>query len=184
METSNSVGIVKRIRENAGIGLWHKGHQRMTSDPTAVAKLDELLTALRGYDDPRRATGEWKQVYRLLQQAGLPAGRLAGVVGMRDVAGLAGLIDQLRAPAPSAAPGDAPDPEVLKKALQAFRKRLSLTVLDEESKLGRSPLTKGSGASVAAIIPPDEWPDAVWQELTRQGKLRYIGHGFYELPRR
>jgi len=151
----------------------------MTSDPTTLAKLDELLTAVRAYDDPRRAAGEWKKVYRLLLQAGLPTGRVTAVVGMRDVPGLAGLIDQLRA----AVPGDAPDPEVLRKALKAFRKRLSLTVLDEESKLGHSPLTKGSDPSLAAITPPAEWPDSIWQELVRQGKLRYIGHGFYALPK-
>ena len=155
----------------------------MTSDPTSLAKLDELLTAVRGYDDPRRAASEWKQLYRLLLQAGLPTGRVSGIVGMRDVAGLAGLIDQLRAADTAAGPGDAIDPEVLRKAMKAFRKRLSLTVLDDESKLGHSPLTKGSDPSLAAITPPAEWPNSVWQELTRQGKLRYIGHGFYELPK-
>ncbi|NQU75536.1 MAG: hypothetical protein HQ546_04370 [Planctomycetes bacterium] len=100
---------------------------------------------------------------------------------MRDVDGLAALIDQLRSPAPAAATVVVPDAEICKKALQAFRKRLSLTVLDEESKLGRSPLSKGADSHVAAaIIPPSEWPESVWEELVRQGKLRYIGHGFYE----
>ena len=32
----------------------------MTSDPTIVAKLEELMTAVKGYDDPRRAAAEWK----------------------------------------------------------------------------------------------------------------------------
>jgi hypothetical protein len=151
----------------------------MTSDPTTVTKLDELMTAIRGYDDPRRAADEWKQVYKLLQKTELPPGRVAHVVGMRDVAGLAALIDQLRVPA-AAAPADAPSEETCRKAMRAFRKRLSLTILDEESKLGHSPLSKGSDASIAAIVPPSEWPESVWQELIRQGKLRYIGHGLYE----
>ena len=156
----------------------------MTDDPTTLTKLDELLAAVRGYADPRRATAEWKQIYRLLLQAGSPTGRVTSVVGMRDVPGLAAMIDELRAPAPPPSePGDAIDPDVLRKALQAFRKRLSLTVLDEQSKLGRSPLTKGADPGMAAIVPPDEWPAAVWQELVRQGKLRYIGHGFYELAK-
>ena len=38
----------------------------MACDPEIVTKLDELLTAIGGYDDPRRATAEWKQVYKLL----------------------------------------------------------------------------------------------------------------------
>jgi len=154
----------------------------MASDPTTVAKLDELMTAIRAYGDPRQAAGQWKQVYRLLQNTELPPGRITGVVGMRDVPGLAAMIDQLRAPALDA-PADVPGEDICRKALQAFRKRLSLTVLDEDSKLGRGPLSKGGGAA-AAIVPPNEWPEPVWQELVRQGKLRYIGHGFYELAKR
>lgn len=154
----------------------------MTDEPNILAELDELLTAIRGYDDPRRAAGEWKQAYRLLQKTGLPAGRVTGIVGMRDAARLAEAVEQLRSPAPAAAAGPEPDPKVLKKAFQAFRKRLTLTVLDEESKLGRSPLTKGGGTGVAAVATPSEWPNTVWQELVRQGKLRYVGHGLYALP--
>ena len=154
----------------------------MTSDPAVVTKLEELLTAIRGYGDPRRASEEWKQVYRLLQKTSLPAGRVTGVVGMRDAAGLALLVEQLRAPAP-AAPADVPDEDVCRKAFLAFRKRLALTILDEESKLGHSPLTKGPQDTVAAIVPPAEWPQAVWDELARQGKLRAIGHGLYEMTK-
>lgn len=157
----------------------------MTDDPTTVAKLDELLTAIQGYDDPRRAGTQWKQVYQLLQKAGLPAGSFAGVVGMRDVAGLVELIEQLRSPAAAdqAAEAAAIDPDTCKRAMRAFRKRQALTRLDDESKLGRGPLSKGSDDSFAAIVPPHEWPEPVWQALVRQGKLRYIGHGFYELAK-
>ncbi|MHC4563147.1 MAG: hypothetical protein ACYS8X_10300 [Planctomycetota bacterium] len=158
----------------------------MTGDATTLAKLDELMAAIGTCDDPRRASAEWKQAYKLLQATDLPGPRVTHVVGMRDVAGLTELVDQLRAPADAAPPADAAgavDEATCKRALKAFRKRLSLTVLDEESKLGRSPLTKGSGASTAAITPPVEYPDEVWQELVRQGKLHYMGHGFYELPK-
>jgi len=159
----------------------------MTSDPTTVTKLDELMTAIRGYDDPRRAAGEWKQVYNLLEKTDLPSVHMTHVVGMRDVVQLAELIDQLRAPAVAAGPphGDAPSEETCKRALRAFRKRLSLTRLDEESQISsHSPLSKGTDSHVAAaIIPPIEWPESVWQELVRQGRLRYIGHGLYELTK-
>ena len=151
----------------------------MTTDPATLAKLDELLTAIRGYDDPRRAANEWKQAFKLLQKTALPADRVAGVVGMRDVAGLAGLLDELRRPPVASASADVPDSDTCRKALQAFRKRLSLMVLDEESKLGRNPLTKGAESGVAGIVPPSGWPEPVWQELVRQGALRYIGRGMY-----
>ena len=155
----------------------------MTSDPTTVTKLDELMTAIRGYDDPRRAPGEWKQVYKLLQKTDLPTDRVTHVVGMREVARLTELIDQLRAPAAASAPphADAPSAETCRRAMRAFRKRLALTRLDEESKISsHSPLSKGADSRMAAIVPPIDWPESVWQELVRQGKLRYIGHGFYQ----
>ncbi|HUU69164.1 MAG TPA: hypothetical protein VM186_06545 [Planctomycetota bacterium] len=158
----------------------------MAKDPATLTRLDELIAAIRSCGDPRRASAEWKQVYRLLQQTGLPAARVTHVVGMRDVAGLAGLIDQLREPAPAAPPpADVPDAETCKRAMRAFRKRLALIRLDDESKISsRSPLSKGADRAVTnAIIPPNEWPEAVWQELARQGKLVHIGHGFYELPK-
>ncbi|HET6426802.1 MAG TPA: hypothetical protein VFJ30_00220 [Phycisphaerae bacterium] len=155
----------------------------MTTDPQIVTELEELAAAIRGYDDPRRASAEWKQAYRLLQKTDLPPGRVTHVVGMRDVAGLTGLIEQLRTPAAAAPPAaEAPDADTCKRAMRAFRKRLALTVLDEQSTLGHGPLSKGA-AGVAAIIPPSDWPESVWQELVRQGKLRYIGHGFYELAK-
>jgi len=69
-----------------------------------------------------------------------------------------------------------------KKAFKAFRKRVSLTKLDEDSKLGRSPLSKGASTGSLAMTPPMEWPTEVWRELVRQGKLRDVGHGMYELP--
>ncbi|RPI63676.1 MAG: hypothetical protein EHM48_02080 [Planctomycetaceae bacterium] len=93
---------------------------------------------------------------------------------------MAKLLDRLRAPA--ASPADVPSAETCQLAMKAFRKRQALTQLDDESKLGRSPLSKGADSRYSAIVPPDEWPESVWQELARQGKLIYIGHGFYELP--
>jgi len=158
----------------------------MPDDPATMARLDEVLAAIRRYDDPRRAAAEWKQVFRLLQQTGLPGARVSHVVGMRDAAGLAELIDQLRTPAaPAPPPPDAPDPETLKRAMRAFRKRLALTRLDDESRISsRSPLSKGSDRSVTSgIVPPSEWPESIWQELVRQGKLVQAGPGFYELPK-
>ena len=73
-------------------------------------------------------------------------------------------------------------PEILKRAMKAFKKRLKLTSLDEDSRLGRGPLSGGT-TGICAIQPPDQFPLAVWEELRRQGKLRSSGHGLYELPR-
>ncbi len=73
------------------------------------------------------------------------------------------------------------DPAELKRAMKAFRKRLKLTRLNEESKLGRNPLTSGKKSNVVAIMPPHQYPDAIWQELIHRGRLKDAGNGFYEL---
>lgn len=72
-------------------------------------------------------------------------------------------------------------PEYLKKALKAFKKRLKLTRLDEESSLGVGPFSKGGNSGIIAIQPPREYPHAVWEKLVEQGRLRSAGSGMYEL---
>lgn len=78
-------------------------------------------------------------------------------------------------------PTDPLDRANIKRAMKAFRKRLKLTHLNEESKLGRNPLTSGKKSQVVAIMPPRQYPLEVWQELVRQGRLKDTGSGFYEL---
>ncbi len=73
-------------------------------------------------------------------------------------------------------------PEVLKSAMKAFKKRLKLTSLDEDSRLGRGALSGGT-MGVFAIQPPSQFPREVWQELCRLGRLRDSGHGLYELAK-
>jgi hypothetical protein len=73
------------------------------------------------------------------------------------------------------------DPQELRKALKAFKKRLKLTRLEDESKLGGGPMSKGGSSGIVAIQPPHEFPRPIWDELVRQGRLKYAGHGLYEL---
>ncbi|MBL8792561.1 MAG: hypothetical protein JNM56_01520 [Planctomycetia bacterium] len=74
-----------------------------------------------------------------------------------------------------------PTKEELKGALKAFKKRLKLTRLDDESRLGGGHLTKGGNSGIVAIMPPNQYPQAVWDELVKQGKLKYSGDGTYRL---
>jgi hypothetical protein len=77
-------------------------------------------------------------------------------------------------------PPASPTPEELKAALKAFKKRLKLTRLDNESRLSGGPLT-GRASAIVAISPPNQYPPAVWEELVRQGKLKKMGSGTYGL---
>lgn len=71
--------------------------------------------------------------------------------------------------------------EQLRLAMKAFRKRLKLMKLDDESRLGRSPLSGGGRSGVVAITPPNQFPKEIWEELAEQGKLKRAGRGVYEL---
>lgn len=68
----------------------------------------------------------------------------------------------------------------MKKALKAFRKRLKMMQLEEDSKLGHSPLT-GAKSTIVEIQPPSGFGREVWEELADKGFLKRGGRGFYEL---
>jgi len=78
-------------------------------------------------------------------------------------------------------PTGSPTPDELRNALKAFKKRLKLTRLDDESSLGRGPLSSGRSSGVVAITPPHQYPRAVWDQLVAQGRLKYAGQGMYQL---
>jgi hypothetical protein len=84
-------------------------------------------------------------------------------------------------PGPDAAAADAPSPEVLQRALKAFKKRLKLTQLDRESSLGVGPMSGGRPSGIVAITPPNQYPRAVWEALVAQGRLKKASPGQYEL---
>ena len=84
--------------------------------------------------------------------------------------------DPEQAPAPVP-----PAKEQLQLAMKAFRKRLKLLRLDDESRLGYGPMSSGGKSGVVGIRPPDQFPKEVWETLAQQGKIRHIGHGLYEL---
>jgi len=70
----------------------------------------------------------------------------------------------------------------LKRALKAFKKRLKLTRLDEESSLGGGPFSGGRDSGIVAIRPPDRYPQEAWDKLVELGRLRDAGRGLYQLP--
>jgi hypothetical protein len=78
-------------------------------------------------------------------------------------------------------PTPQPTPEELKKAYKAFKKRLKLTRLDAESNISGGPLSGGRRSDIVAISPPTVFPQAVWDALVKQGKLKPAGRGMYEL---
>lgn len=68
--------------------------------------------------------------------------------------------------------------EELKRAYKAFKKRIKLTRLDDESGLSRG---GGKKTAISGITPPAGFPANVWEELVHQGKLKNEGYGTYSL---
>lgn len=68
--------------------------------------------------------------------------------------------------------------EELKRALKAFKKRLKLMRLDEESGLSRG---GGKKSGITGITPPHEFPPEVWEELVARGKLKREMAGTYSV---
>lgn len=89
--------------------------------------------------------------------------------------------EQPDAPSAESSASDKPDAATLKKAMKAFRKRIKLTRLDDESRLGQRAMTSGRKSQIVAIMAPYGYPKEVWDELVTQGKLKDGGGGFYEL---
>ena len=73
------------------------------------------------------------------------------------------------------------DPAQLKNAMKHFKKRLKMARLDDESRLGHGATSSGGRSGIVAIIPPTLYPQEVWDELARQGRLRRAGQGLVEL---
>ncbi len=152
-----------------------------TPDETTLAQLEKLLAAIQAYPDPRRASTEWRQAYTLLKKTAAAGNHLDNVIGGRDVAQLAAIIRQFRAPAAETAPAAAIDESVLKAAMKAFRRRLKFDQLDEDSRIDlRDPMSKGA-TKVTAIEPPREWGQDVWDELARRGAIKRVGRSLYEM---
>lgn len=71
--------------------------------------------------------------------------------------------------------------ETLQRAMKALKKRLKVTRLDDESKLGHDPMSKGGRSGVVAVRPPQQYPAEVWQELEKKGRVRIDRHGLCEI---
>lgn len=74
-----------------------------------------------------------------------------------------------------------PSKEELRLAMKAFRKRLKLTRLDDESRMGYGATSSGQNSGIVAITPPNQFSSAVWQELAKQGKLKRDSGGLYSI---
>lgn len=143
------------------------------------ARLADLAGRLGTAPDDVEREALWKEADAFLAAAGAEEDAdLALPVWERQ-------LDALRALVAAWDAGRAPLPEwdkgVLRRAFKAYKKRLKLARLDDESTAGANPLSAGRTSSIVGIRPPDAYPPEVWARLVAQGKLRDAGSGLYEL---
>jgi hypothetical protein len=144
----------------------------------ATQKLRQLCDDINSADG-LRIVDAWSTVARLLPRCTAEQDEAARVIRDQDAAGLAALIDRLENPAPKDAPRAEASHEEMKHALHAFRKRLKLARLNDESKLGGRYTSGGKHSKIDAVPPPDGYPQRVWDALVQAGTLIDTGNGFY-----
>ncbi len=139
----------------------------------AAMEIEGLDAIVRGIESPgaRGAAG-----------TGSGAGS-AGGTGPGSAGGVAG--SSAAPPSPSAITDPAARAKLehdMESAMRAFRKRIKLARLSDESTLGGRQLTSGKKSGIDAMMPPREFPAAVWIALAEAGRLKHVGEGFYSLP--
>ncbi len=164
----------------------------------AVQKLRQMVSDIRRGPAVVDVRASWELVGRLIGRMPVDMTEAARVCAARDVDALDAMVARLENPQSAhqgtevrdtagkeAAPGveaEAVSKDDMDKALRAFRKRLKVMRLSEESKLGGRQLTGGRKSEIDAILPPHEFPSDVWQALERAGRLKAVGQGFYAMP--
>lgn len=133
----------------------------------------------------------WGRLHKALVAAGAKGKDVMPIVMGRNVDAAVQFIDVLAGDVQMDATADEPpspadqepiSPTTKREAMKAFRRRMKLTRLDHESRLGVGPLTGGKAADFESILPPREFPEAVWKALASDGQLVSTGRGFYKLP--
>ena len=142
-------------------------------------QMELLSTVLWSAVQEEASDSAWTDASEAAKHCGELEETLIDALVARDRDGLLALLEAWQG-GKSHAP--AHDRDVLKRALKAFRKRLKVTLLDDESKLGGGAFSGGRDSSIVAITPPHRYPIAVWDELVRLGRLVDSKHGMYELP--
>lgn len=141
-----------------------------------VRSIAKDLRASRG-----NAAESWALASRLLARISNDAGRIEQVVKSRNIDDLIAFLDAIEGKAAAAAAAPLPEfpASEIDAAFRAFHKRLKVSRLADESRLGGRYTSGGRESNIDAIKPPDGFPDAIWQVLARSGKLKDMGGGFY-----
>lgn len=144
----------------------------------AIQKLRQLSDEVQSADG-LKIVDAWATIARLLPRSTTEQEEAARIVRDQDAEALAALIDRIDSPPPAPKPAGEATAKEKKDAMHAFRKRLKLARLNDESKLGGRYTSGGKTSKIDSVEPPNEYPRRVWQALAAEGKLVDTGKGFY-----
>lgn len=147
----------------------------------ALEKLREVTDTIGSSKNGLQIVDAWALAGRLLGRFPVDPGESGRVLAEKDHAGLDTLVRSLENPessAPEGIPSSVTEGDMT-AAMKAFRKRLKLARLDQESKLGGRYTSGGKRSGIDAIRPPTEFPPEVWKALEAAGRLRHTGGGLY-----
>ncbi|GAB4546512.1 MAG: hypothetical protein Tsb0013_05410 [Phycisphaerales bacterium] len=161
-----------------------------------IQKLRSLAAEIESAKSDKAVSDAWALVGRLIGRTPADPADAAAAIDAQDLPALVALLDRLEGKGPAPTSDEAPAPagtgsdgttpvfshDDLAAAMRAFKRRLKLVRLDEESRLGSKQLSGGRKSQVDAIMAPSEYPREMWQHLAREGRLVDQGGGFYGLP--
>jgi hypothetical protein len=143
-----------------------------------ATRLRALRARLAASADPAALEAAWREADRDVAAAGASEDAAVALPvlerSLPDLDALFASWDARRTPLP------AWDQAVLKRAMNAYKKRLKLMRADDEISSSRNPLTRGASSSISGIRPPEQFTQDVWDVLVAQGRLRDGGDGLLE----
>lgn len=161
----------------------------------AMVSLREVILRL-AETDSAEAGPLWGEIQHALMKTRADRQAMMHIITSRDIDTLHALVEALEqghtniildppdahSPDSDPAADDHPaiEPEILRHAMRAFRKRLKLARLDDESRISVRPMTGGRQSRIEAILAPREYPEEVWKALVSVGRLKDVGQGFFE----
>lgn len=141
-------------------------------------RLRDVRARLAGATDPATLDALWREAERHVGAAGAAEDAAVALpVLERSVAELDALIAGWSA---KSMPLTEWDQAVLKRAMNAFKKRLKLTRADDEYSSSRNPMSHGLHSSITGVRPPEAYTPDVWALLIAHGRVRDAGDGNIE----
>jgi hypothetical protein len=150
----------------------------------ALEKVRSLVEEIRSHAQPMQVLEHWALAGRLLTRFPADQEAVARAVRDRDLDALDAIVTRLETPAPESRPAATAEVSAaeMEAALKAFKKRLKVSRLADESRLGGRYTSGGRQSKIDAMEPPREFGPHVWKALEKAGRIVHTGQGFYTLP--